>query len=1062
MTPASAMRYAPYAALALGAIGFALWTRFAARRAGLVRRPVLLAGMIAGALPVLYVGLVWAGLLHDGWLRLARPWATLLGLAATSFIAVRLAAFGAKRGPLRTRAGDLLAQSTAFAAALAVAGPELGRPLDRLAVIVAVDRSRSIDLVPNGEQRVRQELTVAEVGMRDDDRIGVVAFAAEAATEDPPRPKSDLPAPQRVAIGRDGTDLAAAIRRALAEVPADTAARIVLLSDGVATRGDTMAAAAAAVAAQIPIDVVPLEQRALPDVRVVAVRGPTRADEGEAIDLRIVTSSHAPAEIEVRVRRDGELLSQGKAKIAAGEDVLRVRETAPGPGLHRYDVEISAADPRLDGMAEDNAGTTFVRVRGQASALVLEGDPGQGAFVARALESAAFRVDQAGPTGVPADIGGLASYDVVFLSDVRASDLSPQQIEAMASYVRDLGGGLVLLGGDRSMGPGGYARTPIEEVSPVSFDLKQESRRASLAEVIGIDISGSMAVAAGKHTKLELANEAAARSAALLGPGDLLGVEHVDTIVKWSVPLGPVTDKAAIDRAIRSVGPGGGGILVDITLKEAYDALDKQQVNLKHVLLFADGADAEQMGPCRAMVADALRRGITTSVIALGRGSDVPELEHLSRLGNGRFYLIEDAQRLPAVFTQETILAARSALVEKPFSAARGAPSSILGGVAIERAPPLRGYVVTIPKPRASVLLTGPEGDPLLAVWPAGIGRAAAFTSDLKDRWGTAWTSWPDAARLVAQVARDVARKGDDARVRLEADAAGGELHVRATVVGDDGRAQSFRRLVVHVAGPDGFARDVALEATGAGAYSANIPLSRPGTYIAVARDELSGEPVGTTGAALGAGEELRPTGTDRALLGRIADLSGGKRRDTLAGIFGDRGTRRFAYRDATPSLVVLAAAGLLLAVAARRLAMPSRVVAWAARAGAMLRARRASDDAKDRQAVPRPDATVGALLQAKERSLGERAPTPGIDSAVLRAPAQPAAASAAWIPPRQPPRGTPAQKQAPIAAASPRPPGGAPRAPHEGAAGDKGPPPPSSRPLTAAEILLARRKGRR
>ena len=58
-----------------------------------------------------------------------------------------------------------------------------------------------------------------------------------------------------------------------------------------------------------------------------------------------------------------------------------------------------------------------------------------------------------------------------------------------------------------------------------------------------------------------------------------------------------------------------------------------------------------------------------------------------------------------------------------------------------------------------------------------------------------------------------------------------------------------------------------------------------PGAYIATALDEMSGEPVGTTGAVLTAGEELRPTRIRfRALLARIAELTGGKVRDTLAG----------------------------------------------------------------------------------------------------------------------------------------------------------------------------------
>lgn len=1074
MNSAPLIRYLPYAALGIGVIGFALLVRHGIARLSIHKRFVLFSCWIIASLPALYVGLTWIALISDHYLRLARPWAALLCLFACTFAALRLAGHRVRQEAWRTHLGDFFAMAAAFLCCMAASGPELGRPLDRLTILVAVDRSRSIDLVPNAEKRVTQELSVAELGMREDDRIGTVVFGADAATEDPPRPKSDLPAPQKISIGRDGTDIASAIRRSLAEIPSDSAARIVLLTDGVATRGDTMSAAAAAVAAQLPLDVVPLEQRVVPDVRVVALRAPTRADEGEILDLRLVTASTAPAEIEVRLSRDGVPIAKATAKIAAGEDVLRIREKAPGAGLHRYDVAVTALDPKLDQAAEDNEGSAFVRVRGPAVALVLDGDAGKTAFIAKALSEAAFRVDQGTGTDVPTDLGAFANYDLIVLSDVRASDLSPAQLDAMASYVRDLGGGLILMGGDRGFGPGGYARTPVEEVSPVSFDLKQERRRAGLAEIIGIDISGSMAAMAGAHTKLELANEAAARSASLLGAGDMLGVEHVDTVVKWSVPLAPVTDKAAIEKAIRSVGPGGGGILVDITLEAAYAALDKVTVNLKHTILFADGADAEQMGPrVHTMVADALRRGITTTVVSLGNGSDVPELEKLSRLGNGRFYLIEDAQRLPAVFAQETVLAARSAIVEKSFSVSQGPGSSITAGVNFGEAPNLGGYVVTIPKGRSTVLLTGPESDPILAVWSAGIGRSAAFTSDLKDRWGTAWTRWPGAARLIAQVARDVSRKGEDARVRVEADAAGGELHVRANVVGDDGRAQSFRRLVVNVIGPDGFTREMPLEATGAGAYAASIPLSRPGTYIAVARDELGGQAVGTTGAVLTAGEELRPTGTDMALLNRLTEFTGGKKRDTLAGIFADRASKRFSYKDITQPLIFLAAFGLLFAVSARRLSMPEAMAAWVRRHITQRGAHTPEPAPAEPEMVS--VATAYALLQAKERAKQQRE-VPADSKAKL--PANPVvskgAAPSAPIQPNTPkpstysaPQGNtneswPNSNQIPTAPKPIlRPPPG--RTPPPAA------PPPthapdgsSGRQLTAAEILLARRKGKR
>jgi Ca-activated chloride channel homolog len=1024
MTVAMLMRALPWAAIAVGVIVCALLLRLAVRKVSLHKHPVLLVGALLGVLPAFYVGLVWTGLIPDRYLRVDRPWATLACAAAVAFVAWRLATLSARFQAARKRAVELFGMGAALLAGLAMAGLDLGKPLDRMTVIVVIDRSRSVDLVNNADDRVRAELRLAEQSMRDDDRIGTVVFAANAATEDPPHPRSDLAPPQKIEIGRDGTDLGAGIRRALAEVPADTAARIVVISDGVSNRGDPIAAAAAAVAAEIPVDTVPLDQRVVPDVRVVSLRMPGRANAGETLDMRLVTSSAAPADIKLRIKRDGVLFKEGTAKIEAGEDVLRLKEKAPGPGLHRYDVEITAVDPALDQAAEDNSGSTFVRVRGPATALVLEGEPGKGNFITRALLDAEFSATSGALGAVPGDLGGLALYDVVFLSDIAASDLSPSQIEAFASYVRDLGGGLVLMGGDKSMGPGGYSRTPIEDVSPVSFDIKQERRRASLAEAIMIDYSGSMAASAGgKYIKLDLANEAAARSSTLLGPGDRLAVAHVDTAVSWTVPMGPVTDTAKIGRDIRAVKPGGGGIYTDLALKAGYAALEKETVNLKHMLLFADGSDAEQLTGCRSLVSTAKRRGITTSVVALGKGSDVAELEVLSKLGDGRFYLIEDANRLPAVFTQETILAAKSSIHEIDFRVQLGSAGPPTRGIDFGTAPILRGYVVTIPKSRSTVLLSGPEGDPILTTWSAGMGRSAAFTSDLKDRWGARWTTWPGASSLVAQLARDMSRLADDPHVRLESDAIGGELHVRAEVIGDDGRAQSFRRLTAHIAGPDGFARDLPLEPIGAGSYSATLPLSRPGTFVVTARDELKNENVGTTGAVLTAGEELRPTGSDRALLARISNMTGGKMRDTMAGIFRERLQMRFSYRPLSGWLSALAAAALLLGVASRRVSLPAGLVS-------RLRAMVPSFRRKKKAVVAAPDATetVATLTRVKEKV---RAAEPVRQPTPVQVPS--------------------AQRPAP-AAEEPKP--SSLRAPAPPASG-------GARQLTAAEILLAKRRGK-
>jgi Ca-activated chloride channel family protein len=680
-------------------------------------------------------------------------------------------------------------------------------------------------------------------------------------------------------------------------------------------------------------------------------------------------------------------------------------------------------------------------------------------------------VETRGPTGIPADVAGFAAYDLVALGDIPAHDLSPTQMEALASYVRDLGGGLLLLGGEKSLGPGGYGKTPIEEVSPVSFDVKQERRRASLAEIIAVDYSGSMAASVGRRTKLELANEAAVRSAELLGAGDKLGVMHVDTTVQWTVPLGPVTNRDKIASSIRAVGVGGGGIYVDVALTAAFDALAKQDVQLKHCLLFSDGADAEERTHAFSIVSRAKADGITTSVVALGNGSDVPDLEQMSRLGGGRFYLIEDATRLPAVFAQETVLAARSSINELAFRPELATPGPPVRGIDFGASPPLTGYVVTLPKARAQVHLSGPEGDPILVTWSAGVGRAAAFTSDYRDRWGVAWTSWPGASRLFGQLARDVARRADDPRARVEADALGGVLRVRVSLTDEKGRAETFRRLRARIAGPDGFTEDLELEAVGSGAYSAPLPLGRPGAYVATVLDE-QGKPLGIAGAALNAGEELRPTGTDRALLARIAELSGGKMRDTLAGVFNDRPPRRFAYSSESALLALLAAVGLLGMVTARRLSLPEAVSRLPARVAAQRSARRqerrerhATADAEARESATSSTASPPAPAPATPAPAVPRdsSPSPGAAGGTLealrRGKARTRAASqgrSSSVPPSVPP-----SSARPLATPVARPPTFTPAA-RPSPAASAIPPEPGERKRTAAEILLERRKGRK
>src|ERR1019366_8374998 len=109
-------------------------------------------------------------------------------------------------------------------------------------------------------------------------------------------------------------------------------------------------------------------------------------------------------------------------------------------------------------------------------------------------------------------------------------------------------------------------------------------------------------------------------------------------------------------------------------------------------------------------------------------------------------YYIEDANKVPQIFTQETELAAGKTLKEDPFKAVVKKNVEAFKGIDFKSAPNLLGYVATKAKPTAEVLLETPgsakDADPVLARWQYGLGKTAAFTSDLKDRWAADWLRW--------------------------------------------------------------------------------------------------------------------------------------------------------------------------------------------------------------------------------------------------------------------------------------------------------------------------------
>jgi uncharacterized membrane protein len=442
-------------------------------------------------------------------------------------------------------------------------------------------------------------------------------------------------------------------------------------------------------------------------------------------------------------------------------------------GYHEFQVTVVPNNPENDTFAANNTGYAFTNVEAPGRILLIRGKPDVQTQLYDALISNGVPVDVGTVNSLPGTVKDFARYDCVMLDDVDATRMSAAQMSELARWVREFGGGLVLIGGDSSFGPGGWKGTPLEEVSPVDMDLKREKHLASLAIVMVNDKSGSMGMPVGKYEKMDLANEGSCQVLKMLDSTDYAMVGAVDTEVKWmwngTGAVHPISmtpgNKAAMSSLTRSVKAGGGGIYCETALMHAYDLVNDPQVNAmaKHVIMFADLQDSEQQENCVRMADENYRlHGVTTSVIGMGteKDPDATFQKEVARVGHGRWAATEDVTYLPRIFAKEAFLVSRRAFVEN----AKGIQpviytSSLLEGFFQTGVPKVYGYVGTTLKPRASLVMHGAEpDDPLLANWSIGLGKCVAYTSDSTSRWGRDWVAWNGYAKFWSQIVRWVSR----------------------------------------------------------------------------------------------------------------------------------------------------------------------------------------------------------------------------------------------------------------------------------------------------------------
>src|SRR4029078_837165 len=102
--------------------------------------------------------------------------------------------------------------------------------------------------------------------------------------------------------------------------------------------------------------------------------------------------------------------------------------------------------------------------------------------------------------------------------------------------------------------------------------------------------------------------------------------------------------------------------------------------------------------------------------------------------------------------------------------------SPVLKG--IDAMPPLHAFVLTTPKPRSITILKSDAKDeisPVLSTWRFGLGKTAAFTSDLSPNWGSDWVQWGQYQEFVKQLMIEISRVDQHSDLYMQTFAAGDE-----------------------------------------------------------------------------------------------------------------------------------------------------------------------------------------------------------------------------------------------------------------------------------------------
>jgi len=616
------------------------------------------------------------------------------------------------------------------------------------------------------------------------------------------------------------TDLAAATRYALSLAEPGRDTRVVLISDGRATEGDTATALQLAHDAEVPIFLLMPPEGPGRDGWIDSLEAPDRIQAGHILPVTVTSSGNMDGKATVVIAIDGMPDVSREIMLSPGhKTTLHVELPLPQSPTTVLSARLQVAG---DTHPSNNRAAQIVNVLNASPILYVSQRPD--AVLARSLRAGGWSVQSTMPDTFVQHLQSLRPGSIV-LDDVDVTDLPQQAWETLLRTVTEDGTGLLVLGGPHAFGAGGYRHSRLEDILPVTAEARQPSPPAAV--LFMLDTSGSMDRHDDGPSRLALARQAILESTRRLQANDALGLIEFAAKPQLRLPLAVHHDAVAAIRTASRSAPAGGTHLGP-ALRAGVAAFADVEAEQKLLVLVTDGyVDTTGF----ADVASQLRQtGIDIIALAIGRDADSSALLPLTSVNNGRLLRVTHVAQLPRLMRQE-MDARRSLTASGHFTPVVSAPVSFMPN-ATQGWPAIEEYAVTRERPTATVYLRV-QGDPLFAAQYVGAGRVAVIATSL-DAWPELWKRWPDSGRFAGGLMDWLDPQNGSDTVHLNARRVGDgiQLTLEVPVSGNVAEEDSS----VFVKDPNGRTIHQELSARAPGRYAAHVVTAVPGRYHAIVR----------------------------------------------------------------------------------------------------------------------------------------------------------------------------------------------------------------------------------